>query len=473
MSLSPVISTTVLGKRKATRYILHLSASPQPEPSTSTTVNDTPRPASKKARHPCTYSGCTKSYSKACRLAEHIRSHTGERPYVCLTCQKSYLRESHLQAHAKSHLPESERPYVCTESATCQKRFWTFQHLQVHENTHSGAKCYACSVEGCDEVFAKHHQLRSHTCEAHAPPGTKPYMCTHPGCTKSFDTNQKLRGHLKTHDDKRYTCAHPNCLPSSNTDPIYYPTWTSLQAHIRDAHPPTCMHPSCDGRTFASQHNLRAHQKLHEQQDLEAVLAGAELSDAADSPRKRRRGGEVGRDWKCDKCGKEFKSIRALTTHNNVIHLGHRNHVCPHQYCSSAFGYKHLLERHLAKIHSTMSDQSVAETSESEGDMTTDTDGPDNDLPDSAAHLSIDRITGQAYSLRSRMPTSKTVRCPYPDIEGLLLLSPDPPLSSSSVRCEHILTRAYDLRRHLKAEHGLVGDKSKVDSWVKSHRGVD
>jgi hypothetical protein len=57
-----------------------------------------------------------------------------------------------------------------------------------------------CTVEGCNKVFAKHHQLRSHTCQAHAPPGTKPYMCTHPGCTKSFDTNQKLKGHIKTHD---------------------------------------------------------------------------------------------------------------------------------------------------------------------------------------------------------------------------------------------------------------------------------
>lgn len=475
MSLS-LSSTTVLGKRKATRYVLHISASPQPEPSTSTTnlaVHDTPEPSSKKACHPCTYSGCTKSYSKACRLAEHIRSHTGERPYVCTTCQKSYLRESHLQAHAKSHLPESERPYVCTESATCQKRFWTFQHLQVHENTHSGAKSYACAVEDCNEVFTKHHQLRFHTCQAHAPPGTKPYMCTHPGCTKSFDTNQKLRSHVKTHDNKRYTCAHPNCLPASNTDPTYYPTWTSLQAHIREAHPPTCMHPSCNGRTFASQHNLRVHQKLHEQQELEAVLADVEPSEATDLPRKRRRGGEVGRDWKCDKCGKEFKSMKALTTHNNVIHLGHRNHVCPHQHCSSAFGYRHLLERHLAKIHSTRSDQSVTDPSESDGATTTDTDidCPDNELADSAAHLSIDRITGHAYSLRSRMPTSKTIRCPYPDVEDLLLLPPDTPLSGSSAHCDHILTRAYDLRRHLKAEHGLDGDKSKVDSWVRSHRG--
>jgi general transcription factor IIIA len=176
MSLSPVISTTVLGKRKVTSYILHLAASSSPsehqsdpQPSTSTAnlaVHDQPQPRSKKACNHCTYSGCSKSYSKASRLAEHIRSHTGEvmrsggavlrllfakllkqRPYLCTTCQKSFLRESHLQAHTKSHLSDSERPYVCTESAGCQKRFWTLQHLHVHENTHRGAKSYAvCGI---------------------------------------------------------------------------------------------------------------------------------------------------------------------------------------------------------------------------------------------------------------------------------------------------------------------------------------
>jgi hypothetical protein len=45
-----------------------------------------------------------------------------------------------------------------------------------------------CSVDGCNEVFSKHYQLRS---EPRAP-GTKPCICTHPGCTKSFTTNQKL-----------------------------------------------------------------------------------------------------------------------------------------------------------------------------------------------------------------------------------------------------------------------------------------
>jgi general transcription factor IIIA len=120
--------------------------------------------------------------------------------------------------------------------------------------------------------------------------------------------------------DKRYTCSHVGCLPGPDKDPVFFGTWTTLQAHIRNDHPPTCMHPSCTGRTFASQHNLRAHQKLHEQQEVEALLRngvnGSTPGDATDpeccQPRKRRRGGELGRDWKCDfaGCEKDFKSVR-------------------------------------------------------------------------------------------------------------------------------------------------------------------
>ncbi|KAG1879837.1 hypothetical protein F4604DRAFT_1751872 [Suillus subluteus] len=66
------------------------------------------------------------------------------------------------------------------------------------------------------------------------------------------------------------------------------------------------MHSSYHRQTLASQHNLRAHQGLYKQQELEAVLADVEVTEATDLPRKCRRGGEVG---KCDKCGKECKSV--------------------------------------------------------------------------------------------------------------------------------------------------------------------
>lgn len=61
--------------------------------------------------------------------------------------------------------------------------------------------------------------------------------------------------------------------------------------------------------------------KLHEQRDLENGLRAihvddtdADGGDEDEPPQKKRRGGEIGRDFVCEVegCGKDFKSVRAL-----------------------------------------------------------------------------------------------------------------------------------------------------------------
>lgn len=114
----------------------------------------------------------------------------------------------------------------------------------------------------------------------------------------------------------RYTCVQIECIMGTDGALKYFPTWTALQHHIRTVHPPTCSHVSCNGRVFTSQKGLRAHQKLHQQRDFEnqieatVVYSGDENEDDS-RPAKKRRGGEIGRDWKCDisDCGKDFKSV--------------------------------------------------------------------------------------------------------------------------------------------------------------------
>ena len=118
-------------------------------------------------------------------------------------------------------------------------------------------------------------------------------------------------GHL----EHRYACYHKNCAFSNA--PLYFSTWSALQTHNHDVHPPTCTHASCNGKTFTAQKGLRAHLKLHEQQEVENALILECASEMADDegefgpPRKRRRGGELGRDWVCEEegCGKNFKSV--------------------------------------------------------------------------------------------------------------------------------------------------------------------
>ncbi|KAA1477311.1 hypothetical protein DENSPDRAFT_875196 [Dentipellis sp. KUC8613] len=496
---------TILGKRKARDdLVLHLSAT------SDASETDYDYPAQKRAgsskvpiivngkiventkkRYHCTFDGCKKAYSKPSRLEEHERSHTGERPYVCTTCSKSYLRETHLQAHARSHLPQSERPFACDEP-DCDKRFWTAQHLKAHEDViHKGEKPFKCT--SCPAAFLKHHQLRAHAATEHAPPGTKPYQCEHEGCTKSFSTNQKLRTHAKVHNETRYTCSHDSCLsaPSTSSAQTFYPTWTALQHHVRTAHPPTCSHPSCNGKVFTTQKGLRAHMKIHDLRDAEDAMHVDEASsDEDDPPQKRRRGGELGRDWKCeeDGCEKDFKSKMALMTHHNITHLGRRDFVCPHEECKRAFGYKHLLQRHLSRLHRKLSGSS---SGDEDGGGDADASGVDGEVvpPRRSKKISagaetganIDAITGKGYEVRAA--SSRLLQCPYPAMHGLehalgqLAVGEDEDeemvvtMRGGRKPCEYVFNRAYDLRRHLQAVHRVVLAKEEVDKWAKGVRG--
>ncbi|KAJ4483747.1 hypothetical protein J3R30DRAFT_3451192 [Lentinula aciculospora] len=494
-------TVSVLGKRKASvseskTYVLHLNSSP--EPHTALSESEAEASFSKKPiiingkltdgkttkRYQCNVEGCGKAYNKPSRLEEHSRSHTGVRPFVCSNCQKSYLRETHLQAHNRVHLPASERLFVCSQP-DCEKRFWTQQHLRAHVDWHKGIKSFHCTEPGCNENFAKHHQLRSHICSEHSPPGTKPYPCPHEGCTKSFDTNQHMRTHSRVHNDKRYTCVNEACLPTAERPIVFYPTWTALQHHTRTAHPPTCTHASCDGRVFASQKGLRAHHKIHEQREEEAQLNAiiAESDEEDERPlKKRRRGGEHGRDWKCrvEGCGKDFKSSKALNVHHQVKHLGRRSFVCPHESCGVTYGYKHLLQRHIARLHLKHPEDSLTDKDgnrEAGSDSSSELDSDVQTKP----HMGIAAITGSAYASHAQelLGTTKAIQCPYPHLQELTSVEKDASNGNASEQadvadntlagpdCDYVFRRAYDLRRHLRAIHKVEVQKESIDMWVK------
>lgn len=270
----------------------------------------------------------------------------------------------------------------------------------------------------------------------------------------------------------------------------YFRTWTELQEHNRSVHPATCPYPTCAGRTFNSQKNLKAHMKIHEQREVEKEIYG--VSDADDEGdfvfAKKRRGGEIGRDWKCeaDGCNKEFKSVRltiaigqivvsdhlvqkkAMRTHFSVTHLLERKFSCAHPGCSSNYGYKHLLQRHAAKAHGIHSHVQP-------------TDVPtDNTAQPSIS--AIDIITGKAYAdlASSRLESnSKALRCPYPDLPAVFRSQitsthcPDPNATGCECRmllpfksCPYVFSRSYDLHRHLRTTHGVEASRAHVDEWV-------
>lgn len=162
----------------------------------------------------------------------------------------------------------------------------------------------------------------------------------------------------------------------------------------------------------------------------------------------------------------------ALTTHHNVNHLGRRDHVCPKESCQRAFGYKHLLQRHLAKVHSPSAPPSSDESEFS-------TERPELQ----PSFLDIDLITGKSYAQKAqtRVANAMALMCPYPHVdESILTLSETPTpggitanrRSDSERNCDYAFSRAYDFRRHLKTAHCLDADKESVDQWVKGEKSA-
>ncbi|KAA0201532.1 hypothetical protein HAZT_HAZT005423 [Hyalella azteca] len=147
---------------------------------------------------PFSCSECGLAFSQRSNLRMHKRLHTGERPYMCGICGKTFARSSHLPAHMRTHT--GEKPYVCT---SCDHAFITAQQLKNHNRVHTGEKPWRCDL--CPAAFTHSSSLSTHK-KKHT--GNKPFECDK--CTKKFFFTSALDKHLKVHSKARpFIC--PTC----------------------------------------------------------------------------------------------------------------------------------------------------------------------------------------------------------------------------------------------------------------------
>jgi len=118
---------------------------------------------------------CRKTFSQKSNFRNHVRTHSDERPFVCLVCLIGFKERYHLKKHTLFKHSPGQLNETCQQ---CGKRFKDLTAVRAHERTHSNVRPYGCTR--CDKTFKTseclwHHENRSKTCGRAASIGDRPY----------------------------------------------------------------------------------------------------------------------------------------------------------------------------------------------------------------------------------------------------------------------------------------------------------
>ncbi|XP_063176718.1 zinc finger protein 131 isoform X2 [Chroicocephalus ridibundus] len=127
--------------------------------------------ASKKQRpgkkiHICQY--CDKQFDHFGHFKEHLRKHTGEKPFECPNCHERFARNSTLKCHltaCQSGAGAKKGRKKLYECQVCNSVFNSWDQFKDHLVIHTGDKPNHCTL--CDLWFMQGSELRRHLKEMH------------------------------------------------------------------------------------------------------------------------------------------------------------------------------------------------------------------------------------------------------------------------------------------------------------------
>lgn len=105
---------------------------------------------------------CGRTCRDPTMLREHLRRHTGEKPFHCTQCPQKFTTKRNLKEHTKNQHSNPNR----VQCSQCPKTFSTQQNKASHERAAHTDSSFTCSV--CGAVYKYKNKLTAHFKSKHS-----------------------------------------------------------------------------------------------------------------------------------------------------------------------------------------------------------------------------------------------------------------------------------------------------------------
>ncbi|XP_041470296.1 uncharacterized protein LOC121419890 [Lytechinus variegatus] len=264
---------------------------------------------------------CKKTFEGQCLYELHMEMHA-EMQYKCTECEDKFALENQLINHLKFHT--GGKPFACS---MCKASFSQDNSLAEHLQMHKKENLYECVK--CGILFVNENEICKHERKEHK-------HCWCPVCGKHCYASKEYEEHMQTHkEDPSFECL--KCHKQ-------YPHLESLKRHApRHDERKILKCLSCD--KLFTRESLRKHVKWHRSIRPHKCIQCGKGYIGRQELKKHIIRVHTPALHLCHICGRAFVSEARLLIHVESVHKKQEFHTCPD--CGYSVANKQLLSQHL------------------------------------------------------------------------------------------------------------------------------